>query len=72
MLQLVKPPDRNWTESLELLGQTNEAPNTTGWVAGHTSAPYLTPLLPNEQRTIITPIFWGCSRRTTCSPAASP
>jgi hypothetical protein len=54
------------------LGQTSETPNTTGWVAGHTSAPFLTPLLPNEQRTIITPIFSGLLQTHYLLPGRFP
>ena len=59
MLNKVKPADRLWTESLELLGQTNENPNTDSWVAGFTAGPYLVPIAPNTTRTIISPIFSG-------------
>ena len=59
MLQRVKPPDRLWSESLELLGQINEKPNTGSWLAGFGAGPYLAPMAPNTSRTIITPIFSG-------------
>ena len=59
MLRPLKPTDRNWAESLGLLGQTNESPVTRGWLAGHTSAPYSVPIPASQQRTIISPIFSG-------------
>ena len=72
MLQLVKPTNRNWAESLELLGQTNELPTTLGWVAGHTSSPYLTPIPPNQTRTIISPIFSGLLQTHYLLPGRFP
>ena len=59
MLQRCKSPDRLWSESLELLGQTNQAPGTGSWAAGHMTGPFLVPIPTNQTRTIITPIFSG-------------
>ena len=59
MLQRCKPADRLWAESLELMGQTSENPNTGSWVAGFTAGPYIPPIAAGTTRTIITPIFSG-------------
>ena len=72
MLKLVKPTDRNWAESLELIGQTNEAPLTGSWVAGHTASPFLMPIPPNQTRTIITPIFSGLLQTHYLLPGRFP
>ena len=58
MLDLLKPANRRWSESMEMLGAMTENLDPTqqsGYIAG----PWNKPIAPNMSRTMITPIFAG-------------
>ena len=72
MLQLCKPAQRLWAESLELLGQVNENPNTASWVAASLAGPFLAPIPAGQTRTIVTPIFCGLLQSHYLLPGRFP
>ena len=59
MLNTVKPTDRGWAESLELMSVVSENPGTGSWTAGFVGGPFVPPMGPNASRTIVSPIFAG-------------
>ena len=59
MLELLKPANRRWSESLELLGSVPEIPADTGNTAGYTAGPMNETIPAGQLRTILSPIFAG-------------
>ena len=72
MLNTVKPSDRRWAESLELLGAVSENPGTGSWTPGFVSGPFLSPLGPDHSRTIVSPIFAGLFQTHYLLPGRFP
>ena len=72
MMELLKTPDRRWADSLEMLGQTNETPNTTSWSGQHMTGPYLPAIPAGQTRTIITKIFSGLLQTHYLLPGRFP
>ena len=59
MLDLLKPANRRWSESLELLGSVGEDVAGSGQTAGYTAGPMNAQLGAGSKRTIVSPIFAG-------------
>ena len=72
MLNTVKPPDRRWTESLELMSIVSESPGTGSWTSGFVGGPFVTVLNPNQSRTLVSPIFAGLFQTHYLLPGRFP
>ena len=59
MLNLVKPADRRWSESLELFSSVGEYTGTGQWSSAFVGGPIVAVMPANQSRTIVTPIFGG-------------
>ena len=59
MLELLKPANRRWSESLELLGSVAENPPNTGNVSGYMAGPMNAQIPAGQTRAIVAPIFAG-------------
>ena len=59
MLDILKPANRRWSESLELLGSVPENPALSGNTAGYPAGPMNEQIPAGQTRTILSPIFAG-------------
>ena len=72
MLNLVKPADRRWSESLELFSGASESPQTGSWAHQFIGGPYTNPVLAHGVRTIVSPIFGGLFQTHYLLPGRFP
>ena len=72
MLNLVKPADRRWSESLELFGSVSESPGSGSWSSAFIGGPFVAPMAPSGSRTIVTPIFCGLFQTHYLLPGRFP
>jgi len=72
MLNLVKPADRRWSESLELFSSVGEYTGTGQWSSAFVGGPIVAVMPANQSRTIVTPIFGGLFQTHYLLPGRFP
>jgi hypothetical protein len=72
MYQKLKPPDKVWSESMSLLGQTTDSATSVNWQSYYAGGPSNAQVAAANSMTIVTPIFCGLCQTHYMLPGQFP
>jgi hypothetical protein len=76
MMRLLKPPDRLWTESISLLGQTSDnyfaVDGNNNWKAAFAAGPSNAQIPRDSNETIVTDLWCGLTNSHYLLPGRFP